>query len=181
VKIHDAEHSEASARGVSGELVLQPISRTEVMLSPPVIAAIVGSVTAVLFAAYAIGHWVPEAARDYLAGIGLIVISPVLVVAGYTFLRDDELEPYRGVSLAIRAGICAAVYAASWVVLYLVPGSWKDELWSWVFLAPPFLVAGGFAAFASLDLSVGSAFTHYCLYVGAMALLAYTIGLPVIP
>ncbi len=51
---------------------------------------------------------------------GLLVISPVLVLAAYTFLRDDELEPYRGRELYIRITTCAAVYLILWAGLAYV-------------------------------------------------------------
>ena len=49
-----------------------------------------------------------------MRAIGLLLVSPVLVVAAYTFLRDDELEPYRGLPLLIRSAACAAAYAVLW-------------------------------------------------------------------
>ena len=49
-----------------------------------------------------------------MAAIALLVISPLLVVTPYTFLRDDELEPFRGNALYIRASTCALAYAILW-------------------------------------------------------------------
>ncbi len=40
------------------------------------------------------------------------------------------------------------------------------ELWIWLFVAPPFAVAGGLFAMASLDLDFGDAVFHYGFYCG---------------
>ena len=42
----------------------------------------------------------------WIKGLGALVLAPPLVLAGYTFLRDDELEPYRGRELGLRVAAC---------------------------------------------------------------------------
>ena len=184
VQVHDSVHSEASARGAGGQLVLEPVGRDKVEFTPLLVGGIVGSVAGVFLAAYILGYLFQDEANDAMRAIvatcGTIVISPILVIAGYTFMRDSELAPYRGTSLWIRASICAAVYAAGWLAFSYVPTEWKVELWMWTFLAPPFLVAGATAAFASLDLTVSNATLHYCFYIVVSAALAYTMGISVL-
>ena len=103
-----------------------------------------------------------------------------LAFAGYTFLRDDELEPYRGRALIIRAGLCGLAYAALWGAYMPLPmyGVITGEAWQWVFVAPVFIAVGAAVACACLDLEFGSAAMHYCFYVVVTLLLRAALGLP---
>src|SRR5262249_47384049 len=81
----------------TGQPVFTPIKRTEVRLTTPQIALIVGSVLVVLIAAVVMrfqfhGKNVP----NLVPILGAVLLGPVLAFATYTFLRDDKLEPFRG-------------------------------------------------------------------------------------
>ena len=117
--------------------------------------------------------------------IGLAVLSPLLVWAGYQFLRDAEKEPYRGVSLWLRVLVCAAAYAGLWGVYSLLYLPWfgpfalpedPPQLWAWLYLSLPFIGAGSVAAWASLELEWGDAFMHYCFYLIVTVLLRVAMG-----
>jgi hypothetical protein len=112
---------------------------------------------------------------------GLVVISPPLVLAAYWFLRDDELEPHSGKSLYIRAAVCALAYIGLWGMYSFVAdparGILTGELWTWVFVAPPFLFTGALVALASLDLEFGNAFFHYSFYLLVTILLGWMAGM----
>jgi hypothetical protein len=55
--------------------------------------------------------------------MGLLLISPALVIGGYQFLNgSEELERYRGKSLWLRAGICALAYVVLWGLFIFVLG-----------------------------------------------------------
>jgi hypothetical protein len=179
VQIHTPEHSEASARGRGGDLVLKPIEREETKLPTWAVISIgVACLMAMIIALILRGA--EDSTKRVMAMIGAIVLAPTLVLAGYTFLRDDELEPYRGMWLWIRTGICSAVYVLCWAVYgFLVPEEWTDELWKWAFLGPAFGAAGATAAFACFDLDFGSGFFHFVFYAGVTLLLALMMGLPV--
>jgi len=158
------------ARDAAGRLVLKPISRTETMLTPMLLAGILLSVVAVL--AVAVYVRVTQADGDIptlIKALGAIVMAPPLAFAGYAFLRDSELEPYSGVNLAARITICAAVYALLWGGYALtVPVFFGDhplESWSILFLAAPFVVIGMLTALATLDLTPTNAFFHYAFYL----------------
>jgi len=181
VKIHTPEHSEAGARGVTGQLVLKPIAREATRLAIWQIAALVGGGVALLVAAVAL-RWTAEETRKQAATIGLLLISAPLAAAAYTFLRDPELEPYRGVTLWVRSGICGAIYAGFWgAYLFLLPGAFKAqagaEIWKWAFLGPALGLAGATTALATFDLDLGNGFFHYCFYVVISLVLALTMGL----
>lgn len=185
VKIHTPEHSEASAKGVSGQLVLKPIARETTRLAVWQIVALAVGLVAVLFGAIAV-RWFPDY-RQMAAIVGLLLISAPLTAAAYAFLRDPELEPHSGLALWTRAAICAAIYMGCWAfyvwgmpyfVLWARVQS-SGDIWKWVFVGPLFGLAGATAALATFDFDLGNGFFHFCFYVVITRLLALTMGLPV--
>ena len=181
VKIHTPEHSEASARGVSGQLVLKPIARETTRLAVWQIAALAGGSAAVLIGAVML-RWFPMEVRQVAAMIGLLVLSAPLTIAAYTFLRDSELEPHRGLALWMRAAICGAIYAGYWAFYTWGLPDWarattSGDIWKWVFVGPLFGLAGATAALATFDLDLGNGFFHFCFYVVITLLLGLTMGL----
>jgi predicted Zn finger-like uncharacterized protein len=177
VKIHVPEQFASGGKDATGRPVLRPITRKDTKLSATNIAAIASAVIVTLAIAFllrGVSNKLP------IIAVGLLVVSPPLAVAGYTFLRDDELEPYRARALLIRATLCGLGYAALWsayppLVTY---GVISGEPWQWLFVAPAFVVVGAGLAFACLDLDFGSAAMHYCFYVVVTLLLRFAIGLP---
>ncbi len=179
VTIHTPEQQEGGARGRGGELVLKPISRKDLKASWVVIAVMIAGALVPVIAAVLL-RGAEEAMKQWLGGIGAILLAPPLIIASYTFLRDDELEPYRGLALLIRTAICSAIYAGCWGAYHFVPPEWTDEVYKWAFLGPVFGAAGATAAFACFDLDFTSGFFHFAFYIGATVLLAYMMGLPLI-
>ena len=181
VVIHAPEVSgPVDSKGVA---VLKPISRTEVRLSTPIIAGIVGSILLVLIAAFVLrvrypGGSVPAA----LTILGAILLGPPLAFAGYTFLRDDELEPYRGTEVLVRALACGLVYAAIWGAYWLVFGylNWTPD-WQVMAAALPAMVAlGAFASQASFEFELPTGALHYSLYLIATVLLRLVLGMDIL-
>lgn len=183
VVIHTPEHSEASARGASGQLVLKPISREKTRLETWQIAALAGGSLAVLIGAIVM-RWFPEALLPVGIG-GLLLLSPLLAIAAYTFLRDAELEPYSGLALWTRAGICGVLYAVCWGAYFWLPDDVKvhsaGEIWKLAFLAPAFAIAGTVIAWATFELDFGNAFFHFCFFVVVTIILAMTMNVPLVP
>jgi uncharacterized protein YbaR (Trm112 family) len=176
VQVHTPTEFAGGGRGATGKLALKPIARQETRLQPVAATAVVAAVLAVLATAW-IGGGV---FRDSLfaRAVGLLLVSPPLVIAGYAFLRDAELEPYRGKALYLRTGFCTVAYAVLWGVLGYVSAHVLDaEAWTWLLIAIPLLIAGAFAAFACLDLDFSNGFFHYAFYVLATMLLRWTIGM----
>jgi hypothetical protein len=179
VKVHGGEQFATGGRDAAGQLVLKPIARQQVRFNPVVTAAIAGSAVGALVVTWAArlieGAWGRACAVSAIC----LLISPLLVVAAYTFLRDDELEPYRGLPLAIRAAACAAAYAVLWGLLVYVlqvvqPGM---ALYLWMLIAAPALAAGSAAAYLSLDLDPTNGFFHYGFYLLVTMLLGWVGGL----
>ncbi len=179
VKIHGDEEFTDGGRSIDGELLTKPIARKETKLQPVVAAAIAGAVLVTLIVTWAVGGVI---ARSVLfRTLGLLLITPSLTLAAYTFLRDeDELEPYQGMALYVRSGICAAAYMILWAILLYVSstGLLTGEIWEWLFVAPPLLAVGALAALACFDLDFGNAFFHYTFYLMVVLILRWIAGMP---
>ena len=113
VKVHVPEEFASGGRTAAGKLATKPIARIQAKLHPLTTAIVAGLTLLIVLAAWAGGRlhlfntdtW----AGYIMAALGLLVVSPLLVIAPYTFLRDEELEPYRGKQLYLRAGACAGL------------------------------------------------------------------------
>lgn len=177
VKVHTPEEFAEGGRSTAGKLLIKPLERQEVKLQGVTVAAIAGGALTVLLIAWLAG----EVIRDRLVvrAIGLLLVSPPLVAAAYWFLRNDELEPHRGVALYVRGGICSVVYIVLWgvyaqlVSMELISG----ELWVWMFVIPPFLLTGALVALACLDLDFGNGFFHYAFYLLVTLVIRWAAGM----
>ena len=181
VKVHAPDEFAGGGKSVTGKLLLKPIAREEARIKPAMAAVIGGVVFAAIAWALAIRFvaYQPDMLRFGLSGAGLLLVSPLLAIAAYTFLRDVELEPYRGLQLYIRAGVCALVYMILWGAFIYVKlqmnGAISPPVWFLVVL--PFLIVGGMAGKLSLDLETTNGFFHYAFYVAATMLLGLVAGL----
>lgn len=176
VKIHGGEDFDKGGRDAAGQLVLKPIARQETRFSVRLALVIFGATVA----AFAVAFLAGGLFRNFIVfrGVGLLVVSPPLVYAAYTFLRNDELEPYSGKELHLRAAVCSLVYVALWgVFAYVSPRLLTGEIWNWAFVAPPFFVIGALTALASLDLDFGSGAFHYSFYVLVTIFLRWAAGM----
>ncbi|MFO0915628.1 MAG: hypothetical protein U0795_21875 [Pirellulales bacterium] len=165
----------------SGKAVLKPIERVETEVTATGVTAVLGSIVAVVSVAAVVGRFLfdrqPPVA--FLA-LGAIALAPPLVFSGYTFLREQELEPYRGRALWVRVLICSVVYAAMWAGYWYVSQLWGakgPELFHLVFILPILIGIGSLASFASLDLQFGNAAMHCIFYVLVTVLLRWVVGI----
>lgn len=161
--------------GKGGGPISKPIARRETKVAPTTWALIGGGVVLVLALAFGT-RALPT--KEPVIAVGLLALAAPLAVAGYSFLRDDELEPYSGRPLWIRAGICGLAYAALWGLYWPLSSFMSGEVWEWLFVAPAFIAAGGGVAYALLDLDFSSGALHYCFYLIVTLLLRATMGLP---
>ncbi len=162
----------------SGQAVLKPIFRQEAKLSPLAIIGIVAGIVLVLILAL----MMRSVKSPVVLGLGALGIAFPLVFIGYTFLRDDELEPYRGTSVMIRTAVCSAVYALLWGAYVWVPQYVFSlehlELFHLAFLIPPLMIAGGATAAGCFDLDFGTGVIHYSFYLIITGGLCFLIGVP---
>lgn len=115
--------------------------------------------------------------------LAAFILAPPLAFGAYSFLRNDEFEPYRNQELWIRVAACGAVYALLWGVFGYLP-SWLGmkppnwEVFQLMYVAPPFVAAGAFAAYVCFELEMMMCVLHYGLYLITTVLLRVTAGLP---
>lgn len=165
----------------AGRPALKPIARKEAKFSP-IMAGIIGGVVLLVF----IVAWMlrsPDGnVHPILLVIGAIGLAPPLAWSAYSFLRDAELEPFRGVELLIRLGACSAVYVILWGLVALISGYVLDvdiselEVIHWAFILPVMIVIGSFAAYASLDLEMAIGGLHYGMYLVVTFVLLIVLG-----
>ena len=174
VKVHTPEAFGTGGRSTTGKLLLKPIDREDVKFRPVMGYGVGGAVLGLLAATWVLG--LTGLLENYVVrGAALLVISPVLAVSAYTFLRDDELEPYRGRELFIRAGICSAVYMILWATFAYVMNNVNHpvELWLWFVIGPPLIAIGAAAGWLSFDIEPGDGFCHYSFYLLVTVLLGW--------
>lgn len=162
----------------TGRAVLKPIARKETKVSLLLTAIVVVASLVVLVVA-----WVFRGQASLpLLVIGALGLAPPLVWGGYAFLRDDELEPFRGRELWIRVAACSLAYAALWGIVELITGYGLQleqlDVVHLAFVVPVMLGIGAFAAYASLDFDFGMGALHCSLYLAVTVVLRLILGLP---
>ena len=176
VQVHAPTEFATGGRSTAGKLITKPIARRETRIQPVAAVAVGAAVLTVALVTWVAGDLIQRNVAVRI--VGLLLVSPPLVVAAYTFLRDDELEPHQGTALYVRSAICALSYMALWgVYSFLAARVLSGELWEWIFVLPPLLAAGALVALACLDLDFGSGFFHYAFYVLVTLLLSWVAGI----
>lgn len=178
VTVHAPEAFSSGGRSKTGKLITKPIARTNAKWHPVTAAAIVATALVVLAVTWVGGDrglfnsWIAST-------LGLVLVAPALVVAAYEVLRDDELEPYRGKALYLRASVCSLAYVVLWGVFALLAsrGLITGELWNWMFVVPAFVLVGGGMAWATLDLEFGDAMFHYGFFLLVTVVLRWAAGM----
>ncbi len=165
----------------SGRAVLKPIFRQETRFSPIAAIAIGAAVLTLLVVAVMLRSYEGNV-PTWLLGLGAVLLGPPLAYGGYTFLRDDELEPYRGTELLVRSLVCGLIYAGAWGlywagIVFLNDGE-SLEIFQMVFAAVPLLAIGAGGAFVSFDFDFGTGLIHFSLYLVVTVLLRLLMGLP---
>jgi hypothetical protein len=167
-------------KGSGGRAVLRPISREETNFSW-VWAVGIGAGVVLAFVVAIVMRSMGDTPTALVAA-GAVVLGPLLAIGGYTFLRDDQLEPYRGLNLMVRSLICGGVYAVLWGVYgwavkdYLFNGD--IETFQLLLVVPPMLLIGSLTSAASFEIDFGNAALHYGLYLLVTVLLRCAAGMP---
>lgn len=182
VVIHAPE--EFGPKTTTGESVLKPIEREETSIGAPAILGVIGFCLTVLVVAFVLRQSYQDTEDGVpmlWLGFGAVLLGPPMAYACYSFLRNDELEPYRGTALIIRSSICGLIYAVLWgvyslLVQYLFNG--QVEVFQMVYLVPPLIAAGAVASLASLDLDFMNGAIHFASYVAVTVLLLFLMGSP---
>lgn len=185
VKVHAPE--EFGGKNAAGQAIFKPIVKRQLSITPSGWTLIVSAAILIPVVAFIMGRKLLEEpdwlVRMVTLGAGALLVAPLLVWAGYSFLRNDELEPYRGLSLWIRVGICSVIYAALWgIYAYMVTmivgdGDVSPEVFHLLVIVPVLVVAGGITALAALELDATSAGLHYGFYLLVTVLLRLIMGI----
>jgi hypothetical protein len=190
VIIH-APDSEAGAKDAKGRNVLKPLRRKEARFKLNTALAVGGATLLTLGLAFLAGRaGLDENAQTWVKAIGALLLGPPLAYAGYSFLRDDELEAYQGVDLLIRCLACGAVYAGLWGLYwylgYQIFGSEAYafeglEIFQVGVLLGVMIGIGTGTAVVCFDLDPLTAFFHFALYLGTTIVLRLVMGLTALP
>jgi hypothetical protein len=176
VQVHTPTEFAGGGRTTTGKLITKPISR-RVLRFDMKTAVIIGAASlVVLVLTWLLGANQVFARFPVLIAVGLVLISPPLVLAGYKFVYNEELEPYQGKELYIRAGCCALAYIGVWgAFAHLAHSGVLTEIWMLMIIAPPLIVIGGAAGLAALDLEFGGGCLMYSFYL-LLTILLYRIA-----
>ena len=167
--------------GTSGRQVLKPVAREDTQLSVLQWILIAAGVVAVVVTAFVLRGRLGEPGEYvWLLAAGSLLVGFPVSIAGYSFLRDAELESYQGTSLFLRAAICALVYTAIWGLYAWTPQFFYIEDIEAIhaaFFLVPFCCIAAIAPLVTFDLDYTFALIHCGLFVITTALLGNIIGI----
>lgn len=168
-----------------GQSVLKPLERQETNLSAVQIVGIIASIVLAIGAALGVrfSSTEPDSTQMWIIlGSGATLLAPVLVLAGYTFLRNQELGAYSGIQLWIRSTICGAGFAILWLAVPLVAYTVGDyEMIPMVIGIAAMIALGAGISFVTLELDYMMGILHYGMYFAACLGLRWIIGVGVLP
>lgn len=173
-----------SPKDSTGASVLKPIKRKETDVTRKGLILSIGSVVAVFAFALVFRFTGQDGVAPLWAQlVGLVALAPPLVWAGYTFLYDQEREPYVGPELRNRVLICSAIFAVLWCVYAFVPAyvleldQVKDMSWMTFGITLCIMIAlGALASAGTFELEYFNGVIHAGMYFVAIILLALASG-----
>ena len=190
IKVPDASEEviihapdDGAPKDSQGVSVLKPLKRTETDVTRKGILITSGAILLALAGAVGLrmsGDTIPV----YIQALGAFFLAPPLIWAGYSFVRDSELEPYVGSELRNRVLMLSGIFAALWLLYAFVP-SYVLDLDSpseMNFLAFGLILAimiglGALASAATFELEFVNGLTHAGLYFIVAVMLALISGL----
>ena len=168
-----------------GQAVVKPIRRKETVLSSVQLTIIAVSIIGFLAAAYMLGQAYADSTKFplWLMGLSAVLIAPPIVYVAYAFLRDAELDPFRGQDLWGRVLICSAIYAIAWAAMPLAYLAFDNhyEVGSYVIAGVAMFGIGGVAGMLCFDLDYFMGSVHYGLYLGVCLLGRWIAGVGALP
>ncbi|MCC7084081.1 MAG: hypothetical protein IT427_03630 [Pirellulales bacterium] len=186
VIVHAPEDYAGGGKDSKGRPVLKPIARDETKAQPVMIAGIAAGALATVGIAWIIGRsGLDNSAMRIILSAGAMLLAPPLVMGAYSFLRNQELEPYRGKPLLVRVVICSLAYAALWGAIWglkaaFLPDSQGLVAWNFAVLIAPPVAIGSLVALGAFDLDFGTGAMHYSCYLLVTMALRLMMNLPLL-
>ncbi|QDV69776.1 hypothetical protein Poly24_34930 [Rosistilla carotiformis] len=167
----------------TGKSVLKPIMREEVRVTKLGIFAVAGSILAAIIAAIVLRSM--ESVPGWVPPLGALLLAPPLVWSGYTFAREQELEPFYGSELQARVAICSVLFALLWALYAFVPAYVMDydsvaemPIGAVLVALAAMLAVGTIISVTTFELETGGGVVHAGFYIIATLLLAMLAGIP---
>ena len=190
IKVPDASEEviihapdDGAPKDSQGVSVLKPLKRSETDVTRKGILITSGAILLALAGAVGLrmsGDTIPV----YIQALGAFFLAPPLIWAGYSFVRDSELEPYVGSELRNRVLMLSGIFAALWLLYAFVPNYVLDldSPSEMNFLAFGLILAimiglGALASAATFELEFVNGLTHAGLYFIVAVMLALISGL----
>ncbi len=170
----------AGPKDSKGRPVLKPVEFKETKVTRKGLIVGIGSVFLALIGA--VVFRVMGGAPVWAVVAAAVLLAPPLVWAGYTTIRDQELEPFTGRELLVRVLVCAAGFALLWGLYWWLPPYLMDV--NTITKVSPIMAGGSMLALLALgafisllafDLEYVSGLMHCGLYIvatGGLALIA---------
>lgn len=188
VKIHAADTDVPVDS--TGRSVLKPVFRKDEAISKAAILSIIGLVVVYFATAFIIratvGGEITDAVKEYPYWpliLGAIAIGPPMALAGYYFLKEEEIAMYQGQELWIRIFVCGAIFALVWIAPIGTAYAWQ-----WKYETVPLLIAvavmfavGGAAAMASFETEFLNGMMIFGFYFGVCVLMRLIINAGALP
>ena len=169
----------------TGKAVLDPVKRKETNLSPVQWTLIIGSIVGFLAIALILRFSIGDVSQFplWLMAVSAGVVAPPLVFVAYTFLREQELEPYRGQELRTRVGICSMIYPITWLAMPVACFAFNDsyETGSYIAAGIAMICIGGFAGMFCFEFDFLMGSVHYGLYLGVCLFGRFLSGVGLLP
>ena len=169
----------------TGRAVLDPVKRKETNLSTVQWTLIIGSIVGFLAVALILRFSIEDVSQFplWLIVVSAVVIGPPLIFVAYTFLRNQELDPYRGKQLRSRVAICALIYPITWLAMPLACFAFNDsyETGSYITAAIAMIGIGGFTSMFCFEFDFLMGAVHYGLYLGVCLFGRFLSGVGLLP
>jgi hypothetical protein len=158
-----------------GRSVLKPIFRQETRISMPELVVIGLTILGSLIAALILRYQYAGNVFPYWPLIlGAVAMAVPLTLAGYAVLRDPELQPHSGQELYIRIGLCALLYALTWIAFPGAELAFREYSVTCIVIAVVIMMGiGGGIAVITLELDYFLGVIHFGLYFAACVLLRW--------
>ncbi len=180
VVIHSPEND--GPKDSKGRPVFKPIKREETKVTLPMALAAGGISLISLVVALAV-RFTSEQPPTGVLVLGTVLLAPPLVLLGYWFLRDDELDGYRGKELIARTAILSVIFMVTWGIYAVLPkyvGSYQSlaeiDMLSLAIVVPIMIALGTVASVLTMELEGLQGALHYLLYFAVTLVLALIMG-----